>query len=327
MKTYEGEAVEPEGDRGRARSAARITASLVHHVGGIAEACGASAIFVYADALDDARLPLPEKLADKVYYVTKTASEQKTQEERGAGQLRVPNVPLTRTSQAKMAVFLGLSRGLVRPGDVVVCLSGLSGNGSLDTLIVTEVGSEFEMYAIRPGDEKQLRDARPEVVERLLDIAAELGSEGREGKPVGALFVVGDSPRVLSLTRQLILNPFRGYPEEERNVLSPAIEETIKELSTVDGAFIIRGDGVIEACGAYIKVASQEEYELPQGLGARHQAAAAITGVTQAAAVTVSESTGTVSVFRGGRIIVEIEKPRSLGQTRKLVGRPAGDEN
>jgi len=276
-------------------SADLITCSLAEHVGGIAHACGATAVLVYADALGGRELQLPEDL--KVYYVTRTAGEEREQEEKHRTVLRVPNVPLTRASQAKMAVFLALSRGLIKLGDVVVCLAGLPGSGSLDTLIVTQVGREFEMFAISRAD----------------DQSPELGSEGREGKPVGAFFIVGDSERVLPLTKQLILNPFQGYPETDRNILSDALEETIKELSTVDGAFIIRGDGVIETCGAYVKVASQDEYDLPQGLGARHQAAAAITAVTNAAAVTVSESTGTVSVFRGGRILVEIEKPRALG--------------
>jgi len=279
-------------------SADLITCSLAEHVGGIAHACGATAV-------------LPEDL--KVYYVTRTAGEEREQEEKHRTVLRVPNVPLTRASQAKMAVFLALSRGLIKLGDVVVCLAGLPGSGSLDTLIVTQVGREFEMFAISRADDQSPPDVRPEVLERVLEIASELGSEGREGKPVGAFFIVGDSERVLPLTKQLILNPFQGYPEDERNLLSDALEETVKELSTVDGAFVIRGNGVIETCGAYVKVASQDEYDLPQGLGARHQAAAAITAVTNAAAVTVSESTGTVSVFRGGRILVEIEKPRALG--------------
>jgi len=292
-------------------SADLITCSLAEHVGGIAHACGATAVLVYADALGGRELQLPEDL--KVYYVTRTAGEEREQEEKHRTVLRVPNVPLTRASQAKMAVFLALSRGLIKLGDVVVCLAGLPGSGSLDTLIVTQVGREFEMFAISRADDQSPPDVRPEVLERVLEIASELGSEGREGKPVGAFFIVGDSERVLPLTKQLILNPFQGYPEDERNLLSDALEETVKELSTVDGAFVIRGNGVIETCGAYVKVASQDEYDLPQGLGARHQAAAAITAVTNAAAVTVSESTGTVSVFRGGRILVEIEKPRALG--------------
>ena len=74
----------------------------------------------------------------------------------------------------------------------------------------------------------------------------------------------------------------------------------------------------METCGSYVRTASQEEYELPRGLGARHHAAAAITAVTGAIAVTVSESTGSVTIFRGGQIVTEIQKPRSMGQKTRL---------
>jgi DNA integrity scanning protein DisA with diadenylate cyclase activity len=116
------------------------------------------------------------------------------------------------------------------------------------------------------------------------------------------------------MSRPLILNPFRGHPEEERNIMDSGLEETIKELSPVDGAFIVRGDGVVESCGMLLKTAGQEAFELPPGLGARHHAAAGITAVTRATAVTVSESTGNVMVFRGGKAILEVEKIR-LGGT------------
>jgi DNA integrity scanning protein DisA with diadenylate cyclase activity len=122
----------------------------------------------------------------------------------------------------------------------------------------------------------------------------------------------------LSLSKQLILNPFRGYPDEERNILDPSLEETIKELSVIDGAFLIRGDGVVESAGVYLRAFNHDEYPLPQGLGARHHAAAAITAVSEAVAITVSESTGTVTIFRNGQIITEVEKPRSAGMARRL---------
>ena len=120
-------------------------------------------------------------------------------------------------------------------------------------------------------------------------------------------------------SHQAIFNPFKGYPEENRNILDHSLQETIKELSVIDGAFIIRGDGVIESCGTYLKTASQQEFELPQGLGTRHHSAAAITSVTESIAVTISESTGTVSIFRKGVIITEIEKPRSIGYAHRMT--------
>jgi DNA integrity scanning protein DisA with diadenylate cyclase activity len=226
--------------------------------------------------------------------------------------IRVPNVALTRIGQVKLAAFLALSRGLIACGDRIVCLTGVATSGQLDTLVVTEVGREFQIFNMLDGQSPIPAHILPEVIERVVDVATEIGTEGREGKHVGTLFVIGDTDHVLPLTRQIILNPFKGYPAEQRNILDPAFEETIKEMATLDGAFVVRGDGVIEACGTYLKTASQEKFELPRGLGARHQAAAAITALTDSVAVTVSASTGSVMIFRGGGMVTEIEKPRSL---------------
>ena len=102
-------------------------------------------------------------------------------------------------------------------------------------------------------------------------------NEGREGRKIGTIFVVGDHEKVLSLSRSLIFSPFHGYPEEERNVQNPAVWETIKEFAAIDGAFVIRGDGVILSAGRYLSPAAKPEEPLAQGLGTRHEAAASIT--------------------------------------------------
>ena len=297
-----------------------ITGTMLEHLGSIAGSCGASAVFIYIDELNGNILPLASHSEPTLYFVTKATDENKILEESGARFIRIPNVPLTRLGQVKIALFLAFSKGLVKRGDKIVFLCGVEDSGNLDTIIVTEVGREYEIFATAENETVNGNGSRipPEVVDRVIEIASELGSEGREGKPVGALFVVGDTAKVLPLTRQLILNPFMGYPEENRNLLDHSLEETIKELSAIDGAFIVRADGVIESCGTYLKTASQEEFELPQGLGARHHAAAGITSVTDSIAVTVSESTGTVTIFRRGAIVTEIEKPRSIGRQAKL---------
>jgi len=295
-----------------------ITKALLEYIGSISAKCRASAIFVYADAIEGQLLPLPESLKSKAYYVTRTQAEDEDQQAAGVKYLRVPNVQLSRMGQVKIAIFLALSQGIIKLGDTVVFLSGMAQSGNLDTVIVSQVGREYEMFTTTQSNDQTPRKVRSEVIERVINIATDLGSEGREGKPVGSLFVIGDIDRVVSLTRQLVLNPFRGYPEKDRNVLDESFEETIKEFSTIDGAFIVRGDGTVETCGAYIKTASQAEFELPRGLGARHQAAAAVTAVTDAIAVAVSESTGTVTIFRGGKILTDIEKPRRVGQPAGL---------
>jgi len=120
--------------------------------------------------------------------------------------------------------------------------------------------------------------------------------------------VLGDYEQVKEYSRQMVINPFRGYGDDEKSIIDPSLEETIKEFAAIDGAFVIRGDGVVMAAGVYLrhgKVAA----ELPSGFGARHRAAAAITAVTAATSVAVSQSTGTVSVYRNGRLILTLEKP------------------
>ena len=301
-----------------------ITQGLLQHVAGIVESCGATALFVYVDALEgpDRELERLSSLDAKVFCVTREPVREKTCRFGCLRCLRVPGVPLTRIGRVKIAVFLALSRGLIKHGDRIVFLSGLAATKTLDTIIVTEVGREYEMFASGTDMTETSSRILPEVIERIVDIASELGSEGREGRAVGAMFIIGDTDRVIPLTRQLVLNPFKGYPPEERNILDYSLEETVKELATLDGAFIIREDGVMETCGSYVRTASQEEYELPRGLGARHHAAAAITAVTDSIALTVSESTGSVTIFRGGRIVTEIQKPRSTEQKSRLSDMP-----
>jgi diadenylate cyclase len=220
--------------------------------------------------------------------------------------LRVPAVALPRAAQIKVAVLMGLAAGLLHEDDRLVCLSGAAGSGFLDTLLVLDINKEAEILTSH-GVPLVNGAARPAVLQTLLSLSLEIAREGREGRPVGAMFVLGDHEKVLQLSHQMVLNPFKGYTDAERNLLDPALKETIKEFAALDGAFIIRADGIIEAAGRYLE-ATGPRGVLPQGLGSRHLAAAGITAVTTAIAVVVSESTGTVRIFTGGTIFMEIEK-------------------
>jgi DNA integrity scanning protein DisA with diadenylate cyclase activity len=146
------------------------------------------------------------------------------------------------------------------------------------------------------------------VFERVLTLATQLAVEGREGRPVGALFVVGDSERVLGQSRSLVLNPFQGHPESGRNVLDPTLEETLKEFSALDGAFIVRGDGVVLTAGSHLMPSPAASPRLASGLGTRHGAAAGISASTDAVAICISQSTGTVSVYKSGHLVTDIQR-------------------
>lgn len=186
------------------------------------------------------------------------------------------------------------------------CLGGIAGSNQLDAVVLVDVGREFQTLLTQHTDLLP-DDVKPEVLERVLGIATELAVEGREGKPIGCLFVLGDTARVDKLTKPLVMNPFYGYKEEDRNILNPFMDETVKEFSSIDGAFVIRGDGVVMSAGSLIQ-ASDNDHALPSGLGSRHAAAAAISVVAQCIAIAVSSSTGQVSLFRRGVMLPLMEK-------------------
>ena len=173
------------------------------------------------------------------------------------------------------------------------------------------VGKEFEIF--QTVDQPKLTEHIKRVVfQQVLTIALELAQQGREGKPVGALLVVGDDKEVQKYCQQNIINPFRGYTEKERNILNDVIKETVKEFCTIDGAFVIKGNGVIVSAGTTLRPNISGE-ELPLALGTRHSSAAAITASTRSIAITLSESTGTVRVWRKGQMITEIERAARIG--------------
>jgi diadenylate cyclase len=106
----------------------------------------------------------------------------------------------------------------------------------------------------------------PEVFETLIRIALELAHEGREGRPVGTMFVLGDTTNVLKYAQPMVLNPFKGYADSKKNILDPKLKETIREFAALDGAFVIRRNGVILAAGCHIAVPHLAK-ELPPGWG------------------------------------------------------------
>ena len=145
-----------------------------------------------------------------------------------------------------------------------------------------------------------------ETLKLVVDIAVEIGREGREGKPVGTLFVVGDSRHVMQSSHATGFDPVRGYNRVERKLTDSRVREGIKEIAQLDGAFIVNADGTVEAAARYID-ASAESVSVAKGLGARHWAAAAITRRTKSVAVTVSETNGTVRLFQNGEVVLRIE--------------------
>jgi DNA integrity scanning protein DisA with diadenylate cyclase activity len=245
--------------------------------------------------------------AQRIRLVIATDQERRAVEAQRAGLETV----LLRTVDA--AVYEKLTQALLHSvaddllpsgADVIVIYSGFEPD-QLDSLSLIKLDERLGRLTAR--DLRQLETKVPlDTLKTVVDLAVEIGREGREGKPVGTLFVVGDTRKVLASSQTIGFDPVRGYNRRERNLHDHRVREALKEFASLDGAIIIGPDGTIEAACRLLDVTATN-ITLSKGLGARHWAAAAISKKTSAVAIAVSESTGTVRIFQNGEVILRIE--------------------
>ena len=148
------------------------------------------------------------------------------------------------------------------------------------------------------------RRVNAKVLKQTVSLAVEIAREGREGRKIGTLFVVGDSGEVMRRSKPLILDPLQGHADEDKQIEHHDMRETIKELAQLDGAFLVSNAGVVLSAARYID-ASSDNLDLPLGLGSRHMAGASISQQTSAVSVVVSESS-MVRMFDDGELVSEI---------------------
>ncbi len=241
-----------------------------------------------------------------------------------------------------VAVVLGVSKALNHPlpgpewapfavagglGALIATLIAIfTGPSRLDAAVAIDhafhLNERVSTALTLPGDLREtsvghalLADARKKLAD--LDVTAGFGPKLPRkawialipaGMAVAMLFV----PTWIERTVQA-----RTEVKVDAKALAKQSETLSKKISSqrqvIDGAFVVRGDGVVLAAGRYLAPRSKLEEPLPQGLGTRHEAAASITVTTDAIAVCVSQSTGTVSIFKRGRMILDIQKPRGRG--------------
>jgi hypothetical protein len=281
--------------------------ALVRAAFDLARSLGISKLVVQSDELGDVRVVDELRESEQVIWLTRQADGLPSVVRSDDTILHLPGAGLTRMSQLKLALLLSLMSKEVDLDDSVICLSGVTGSQRLDTLLIANARRDFPWFREHNIDDIRSLFATREVAQ-LIDIALRLAAEGREGKPIGTVFVLGDQAQLEPYLRQLVLNPCAGHPQRERSIHSPEFFETIREFAGLDGCFIVDGRGVVRSAGTYLG-APTKKARLRPGLGARHAAALSVTAVTDAIAIAISASSGTVTVFHEGRPILELERP------------------
>ncbi len=232
-------------------------------------------------------------------------------------QLTAPDVPFERVIEMPLrglvqrhaldlALLMAVSREIIEMDETVVCLYGSAASTRLDTVSLLNVREDLRI-PLSLHDELSSGEIDFQVLLRVFTLTTELAQEGREGKPLGTLFVLGDHEAVSERSNQLVINPFKGYGDEEKNILDPSLAETVKEFAHIDGAFTVRGDGVILSAGTFVRSDVIGD-SLVGGLGARHAAGQSITATTRALSIVLSESTGTITLYKNGRCVLSLKR-------------------
>jgi len=235
---------------------------------------------------------------------------QKLKNQTGLTVLDIDPGPTPTQERMSLALLEAVASDQLASGAHVVALyNGIEAEAGapehIDSLSVIHLGEHLERLTAQ--DLRKLDTQVPlETLRAVVDLATEIGREGREGHPVGTMFVVGDHVKVQSMSRPLNFNPFRGYSADEKDVRDPRVREQIKDIAQLEGAFIIRRTGIMEAACMYIAV-PPDGVSISKGLGTRHWAAAAISKRTKAIAIAVSQSSGTVRIFQSGEEVLHVE--------------------
>jgi diadenylate cyclase len=269
---------------------------------------------------------LQERLAGLKIVVTADQSEDVS----GAAEagletilLNMPEAPVF--ERLTQALLTGVAREILAPGaGVVVGYSGFDAE-AIDSLSYIRLDEHLGRLTAR--DLRQLETSVPlDTLKVVVDLAVEIGREGREGKAVGTMFVVGDTRKVVVHSQPAGFDPVRGYPKAERDLHDPRVREAIKEVAVLDGAFIVSPEGLVEKAAQLVD-APYADLTVSKGLGSRHWAGAAISKATHAIAIVVSQSSGTVRIFQNGEVMLRVEPFRQAMKWKEFeYDRPTEDD-
>lgn len=252
---------------------------------------------------------IPEQL--RMIFITR--NPERFEEMEGENKILLPEADMTQSSEINTALLLSVVNGLVKSDEQVLCLFGhkkrreeseTDGEGAEKMLNVIKFFDKAILAPISNALSIKSGVVKPEVWQKVFKLAIAYASEGKEGNPFGAIFVIGDTENVLKFSQDLLPD----ISVKPRSILATGMKEMLRRYSSMDGATIISGSGKLRAVAQDLKASLSDDKKLPQGLGTRHSHAAAITEVADCFAIALSQSSGTVTVFYKGEIVLQVKK-------------------
>ncbi len=283
------------------------THELVVSAFALARSLGIKTLVVQAGEINDVRLVKGLRADERVIWLARDRKQIPHFDPSKDIVLDMPDAALNRLSQLNLALFLAALNRHFGLEERVLGLSGVTGSKRLDTLIIAKPGRDYPWLQHHKSEVAITRH-----LAKLLEIALRFAREGREGSAIGTIFVLGAGKQLAPYLRQLILNPLKGHSRDKRSIHDPEFVETLRELAAMDGGFVVNRRGVVDSACTYLN-APVGAGRLGPGLGSRHASALAITTVTDATAVVVSSSSGTVSVYDHGQTVLELERTNLAG--------------
>ncbi len=188
-------------------------------------------------------------------------------------------------------VLQGLGEGRFKSNDRILAILGEPMNG----VIVIEANN---LASNRLAILAQEHDIDIGILANLMQLARHIGSRGREGHAVGALFAIGSVPKLRRYSTALVLNPFKGHSDSKKSVSDSNNHETLAEFAWLDGAILFNGKGIASDAGRYVQVPSGISSK--PGEGGRHLAARSISHLADAVSICVSSS-GVITLYSKGK--------------------------
>lgn len=294
--------------------------SFIDLAGKLADASEADALLVLLDGPTEW-----EKLKRKAGTQKLLVAANQPEQLEGATEHDIPTVVLNMDEapvyeRLTQALLESVADEFLAPNSSVIAVySGFEAD-TIDSMSFIKLNEHLGRLTAR--DLQRLETQVPlDTLKTVVDLAVEIGREGREGKQVGTMFVVGDHRKVLEKSVTGGYDLSKGYTRKERSLTDPRNREAFKEIAQLDGAFIVAADGTVEGTCRFVQDLPVD-ITLTAGLGTRHWAAAAISRTTKAISIVVSESGGTIRVFQNGEVVLRIEPMRRAMKWREFDFEP-----